>query len=54
MSSQVPIKYKNSFDCVRKVVQEEGVRALYKGLSASYLGIQLVDGLINSLVSSHE
>ncbi|PKK80059.1 mitochondrial carrier protein RIM2 [Rhizophagus irregularis] len=38
-SSQVSIKYKNSFDCVKKIIQEEGVRALYKGLSASYLGI---------------
>ncbi|CAI2165043.1 7844_t:CDS:2 [Funneliformis geosporum] len=38
-SLQVPMKYKNSYDCVRKVVREEGVRALYKGLSASYLGI---------------
>ncbi|RIA90225.1 mitochondrial pyrimidine nucleotide transporter [Glomus cerebriforme] len=36
---QVPIKYKNSLDCVRKVVKEEGIRALYKGLSASYLGV---------------
>lgn len=31
--------YKNSFDCVRRVYHEEGVRGFYKGLGASYLGI---------------
>lgn len=30
--------YKNSFDCFQKVVKAEGVGALYKGLTASYLG----------------
>ncbi|KAI5821097.1 mitochondrial carrier domain-containing protein [Pyronema omphalodes] len=32
-------QYKNSFDCVRQVVGEEGIRGLYRGLSASYLGV---------------
>ncbi|KAJ3153037.1 hypothetical protein HDU86_005335 [Geranomyces michiganensis] len=32
-------RYKNSFDCLTTVVREEGVRALYKGLSASFLGL---------------
>lgn len=31
--------YKSSFDCVRRVYQEEGIRGFYKGLGASYLGI---------------
>ncbi|CAG8566853.1 9754_t:CDS:2 [Acaulospora morrowiae] len=39
VSSALPIKYKNSFDCLKKVVKEEGITGLYKGLSASYLGI---------------
>ncbi|KFH44412.1 putative mitochondrial carrier-like protein [Hapsidospora chrysogenum ATCC 11550] len=31
-------QYRNSLDCVRQVVRAEGVRGLYRGLSASYLG----------------
>jgi solute carrier family 25 protein 33/36 len=31
-------RYKNSLDCLRQVIRHEGVRGLYKGLSASYLG----------------
>ncbi|VEU21235.1 DEKNAAC102141 [Brettanomyces naardenensis] len=31
-------EYKNSFDCLSKIVRREGFSALYKGLSASYLG----------------
>lgn len=31
--------YTNSWDCLKKVVRAEGVRGLYKGLSASYLGV---------------
>ena len=31
--------YSNSWDCLRKVIANEGFRALYKGLSASYLGV---------------
>lgn len=30
--------YGSSFDCVRKVLQQEGIRGLYRGLGASYLG----------------
>ncbi|KAI9830484.1 MAG: hypothetical protein M1826_004721 [Phylliscum demangeonii] len=32
-------QYKNSVDCVRQVVRHEGIRGLYRGLSASYLGV---------------
>ncbi|MCJ1473445.1 hypothetical protein MMC13_002096 [Lambiella insularis] len=32
-------QYKNSFDCVKQTVQAEGMRGLYRGLSASYLGV---------------
>jgi solute carrier family 25 protein 33/36 len=35
----VNLKYKSSLDCLRTVVKEEGFRALYKGLSASYIGV---------------
>ncbi|KAM0452173.1 hypothetical protein ACHAPV_009589 [Trichoderma viride] len=31
--------YRNSWDCVRQVVRDEGMRGLYKGMSASYLGV---------------
>ncbi len=31
-------QYKNSFDCLYKTLKTEGIGALYKGLSASYLG----------------
>lgn len=37
-SSSVPRQYKNSFDCLIKVVRYEGVSALYRGLSASLIG----------------
>ncbi|EEB05156.1 pyrimidine nucleotide transporter [Schizosaccharomyces japonicus yFS275] len=33
------IRYKSSFDCIVKTVQEEGIRGLYKGLTASFLGV---------------
>lgn len=33
------IKYQSSIDCLRKVIREEGVAGLYKGLSASYIGV---------------
>ncbi|KAL8291113.1 hypothetical protein RB601_004131 [Gaeumannomyces tritici] len=32
-------KYRNSLDCVRQVLRDEGVRGMYKGMSASYLGV---------------
>ncbi|CAJ0626362.1 14493_t:CDS:2 [Entrophospora sp. SA101] len=38
-SPQTLIKYKSSFDCIRKVIKNEGFIGLYKGLSASYLGV---------------
>lgn len=31
-------EYKNSLDCVTKIIRKEGFFALYRGLSASYLG----------------
>lgn len=31
-------RYRNSMDCVKETVRQEGVRGLYKGLSASYIG----------------
>lgn len=31
-------RYESTIDCVRKVVKQEGIRGLYRGLSASYLG----------------
>ncbi|CAK7223082.1 Pyrimidine nucleotide transporter, mitochondrial [Sporothrix bragantina] len=31
-------QYKNSVDCVRQVLRNEGIRGLYKGMTASYLG----------------
>jgi solute carrier family 25 protein 33/36 len=32
-------RYKNSIDCVRQVLRQEGIAGLYRGLSASYLGV---------------
>ncbi|TVY53554.1 putative mitochondrial carrier [Lachnellula cervina] len=32
-------RYRNSWDCIKQVVNKEGVRGLYKGMSASYLGV---------------
>ncbi|CAM1501594.1 Fc.00g035780.m01.CDS01 [Cosmosporella sp. VM-42] len=32
-------QYRNSYDCVKQIVRDEGVRSLYKGMSASYLGV---------------
>ena len=32
-------QYKNSLDCIRQTLRNEGVRGLYRGLSASYLGV---------------
>lgn len=32
-------RYKNSLDCVMQTVRTEGIRGLYRGLSASYLGV---------------
>lgn len=32
-------QYLNSWDCIKKVVKHEGIRGLYSGLTASYLGV---------------
>lgn len=32
-------RYKNSLDCVRQTIRAEGFKGLYRGLSASYLGV---------------
>lgn len=32
-------QYKNSYDCTKQILKEEGIRGLYKGMSASYLGV---------------
>ncbi|KAL1973856.1 hypothetical protein VTN31DRAFT_5416 [Thermomyces dupontii] len=32
-------RYKNSWDCIKQTVRHEGIRGLYRGLSASYLGV---------------
>jgi hypothetical protein len=32
-------RYKNSWDCVRQILRDEGIHGLYKGMSASYLGV---------------
>jgi len=31
-------RYKNSLDCVRQVLRQEGFKGMYRGLGASYLG----------------
>ncbi|KAH8802795.1 mitochondrial carrier protein-like protein RIM2 [Xylogone sp. PMI_703] len=36
---QAKRRYKNSWDCIKQVVRHEGIRGLYKGMSASYLGV---------------
>ncbi|KAI6360826.1 hypothetical protein MCOR25_006628 [Pyricularia grisea] len=32
-------QYRNSFDCLKQVLRNEGIRGMYKGMSASYLGV---------------
>ncbi|KAF8934185.1 mitochondrial carrier domain-containing protein [Dissophora ornata] len=32
-------QYKNSADCVYQILKSEGIRGMYRGLSASYLGV---------------
>jgi solute carrier family 25 protein 33/36 len=32
-------QYKNAFDCTMQTIRKEGVRGLYRGLTASYLGV---------------
>jgi solute carrier family 25, member 33/36 len=32
-------QYRNSWDCLKQIIRDEGIRGLYKGMSASYLGV---------------
>lgn len=32
-------QYRNSIDCVRQILRNEGITGMYKGMSASYLGV---------------
>lgn len=32
-------QYRNSWDCIRQTVRHEGIKGLYRGLTASYLGV---------------
>lgn len=32
-------RYRNSWDCIRQVMRDEGPKGFFKGLSASYLGV---------------
>lgn len=32
-------QYRNSWDCIKQTIRHEGIRGLYRGLSASYLGV---------------
>lgn len=41
-------QYKNSWDCLKHILQKEGFFGLYKGLSASYLGS--VEGILQWLL----
>jgi solute carrier family 25 protein 33/36 len=43
--------YRNSFHCVLEILRTEGVRGLYKGLSASYLGV--AEGTIQWVIYEH-
>lgn len=36
---QAARRYKNAWDCVRQTLKGEGVRGIYRGLGASYLGV---------------
>ncbi|KAI9824669.1 MAG: hypothetical protein M1819_000822 [Sarea resinae] len=38
-SPQLHRQYKNSFDCTMQILRQEGIKGLYRGLSASYLGV---------------
>lgn len=32
-------RYKSSWDCIKQIVRNEGIKGLYKGMTASYLGV---------------
>ena len=36
---QATRQYKNALDCTMQTIRKEGIRGLYRGLSASYLGV---------------
>lgn len=38
LQSESARAYKNSFHCLYQVVRQEGIKGIYKGMSASYLG----------------
>ncbi|KAI9248220.1 mitochondrial carrier domain-containing protein [Phascolomyces articulosus] len=44
-------RYKNSLDCTLHILKEEGIRGLYKGMSASYLGV--AEGTIQWMTYEH-
>ena len=37
--TQAVRQYRNSYDCIKQILSKEGFRGLYRGLSASYLGV---------------
>ncbi|KAK9766862.1 Pyrimidine nucleotide transporter, mitochondrial [Basidiobolus ranarum] len=39
MNTTSSMRYRSSLDCVSQVIKTEGVRGLYRGVSASYLGV---------------
>ncbi|KAI7899430.1 mitochondrial carrier protein RIM2 [Cokeromyces recurvatus] len=41
-------KYGNSLECLSQILREEGARGLYKGMSASYLGV--IEGTIQWVI----
>jgi solute carrier family 25 protein 33/36 len=38
-SGKIGRRYKNSLDCTLQILRQEGVKGLYRGLSANYLGV---------------
>ncbi|KAF9438045.1 hypothetical protein BGZ76_009994 [Entomortierella beljakovae] len=44
-------QYKNSMDCIYQIVKSEGIRGMYRGLSASYLGV--AEGSIQWVIYEH-
>ncbi|KAI9490247.1 mitochondrial carrier domain-containing protein [Zychaea mexicana] len=44
-------RYTNSLDCTLHILKEEGIRGLYKGMSASYLGV--AEGTIQWMTYEH-
>ncbi|KAG0232057.1 hypothetical protein BGW42_008491 [Actinomortierella wolfii] len=44
-------QYRNSLDCIVQILKMEGIRGLYKGLSASYLGV--AEGTIQWVIYEH-